>query len=778
MRRLPRRRGQAFFDRGHVSFFPDHPMLRAIGAALAIVAGTALPAHASDAETPDFLPIFDGRSLDGWSGQDMSFWSVEDGAITGTISADHAPPMNQYLVYQPALVDDFELKLEFRLTGSTTPNTNGGFQFRSRRLPGGDVGGYQVDNNFGQPWKVRLYDEFGRHDLALEGQRSRFDAQGRKLVEPLELEAGATDFQLDGWHEYHLIADGPNLSLAINGHLVAACTDDDPQQFEPAGVLALQLHTGPPMKAQFKNIRLKRLPRAQALSPRQRLMATAALDWHLGHRAASHQPPLVTNGKITPALSARGSGAHRDAVVAHLEEAYFDGGKDWNAPGEALTVYLRARVPDGNWSHALFAKRGGHARVNFNLFSADLPGQPGADVGFEIGTDHGAFRTSFPISQIDPRAWHDLVGRYDGRSIEILCDGKLMAHRDAQGELVRNDAPILVGAQTDAGHVVRPFSGELEEAALWTGALSDDELRVVTRTTPRSARPGLALVAAGDHWRTLSVDGLQRSYLIHVPPGYTPEAPAPVVLVFHGLGMNARLMARFTGMNQKSDEVSFIAVYPNGTGPANLYLTFNAGGVSAERAKNRPDDVRFVAELLDDLRKYVNVDPRRVYATGLSNGGMMCYRLAAELSDRIAAIAPVAASMAIDEPKPARPVPIMHFHGDVDTIVPFTGPGADTPPFVHFKSVEESIRQWVKLDGCPAEPAVTDMPDVEDDGTRVKRRVYGPGANGAEVVLFVIEGGGHTWPGQKSPLALMGASTLDISANDLIWEFFKRHSLK
>ena len=104
----------------------------------------------------------------------MSFWSIEDGAITGTISPEHAPAMNQYLVWQPELVENFELELDFRLTGSATTNTNGGFQFRSRRLPNGDVAGYQVDNNFGQPWKVRLYDEFGRHDLALEGQRSVF----------------------------------------------------------------------------------------------------------------------------------------------------------------------------------------------------------------------------------------------------------------------------------------------------------------------------------------------------------------------------------------------------------------------------------------------------------------------------------------------------------------------------------------------------------------------------------------------------------------------------
>ena len=752
-------------------------MLRAFSAALAIAASAALATRAPAADEAGFEPIFDGASLDGWLGQDMSFWSVEDGAITGTISPEHAPPMNQYLVYQPALVDDFELKLDFRLTGSTTPNTNGGFQFRSRRLPGGDVAGYQVDNNFGQPWKVRLYDEFGRHDLALEGQRSRFDADGRKHVEPLALEGGAANFLLDQWHEYHLIADGPNLSLSINGKLVAACTDDDPEQFEPLGVLAMQLHTGPPMKAQFKNIRLKKLLRALPLSPRQQLMATAALDWQLGHRPASHQPPLAATGKLTPGVSPQGTGARRDAVAADSQESWLDGGKQWNVPGHALTVFLRARVPDGNWSQALFAKRGGHDQVHFNLFGVDLPGQQGTDIGFEIRTDRGSFQTSFPVSRIDPLAWHDLAGRYDGASIEILCDGKVMAHAAASGELVPNDEPILVGAETDAGRVVRPFTGQLEEAALWTRALTDDELCLAARSDGKS-RPPVVRLGAGNHSRTLTVDDRQRSYLVHVPPGYDPEAPTPVVLVFHGAGMNATLMELFCALDKKADEAGFIAVYPNGTGWASLYLTFNAGGVPAERANLRPNDVRFTARVLDDLSAVANVDPNRVYATGMSNGGMMCYRLAAELPERIAAIAPVAASVAGDDYRPTRPMPILHFHGAADTIVPFSGPGDKTPPFVRFKSVDESIRIWVKVNGCSDEPTIDELPDAVDDGTRVRRKVFAHPSGGAEVVLYTIEGAGHTWPGQKSPLALIGKSTLDISANDLIWEFFKKHSLK
>ena len=204
----------------------------------------------------------------------------------------------------------------------------------------------------------------------------------------------------------------------------------------------------------------------------------------------------------------------------------------------------------------------------------------------------------------------------------------------------------------------------------------------------------------GDHTRTLQVDGRERSYLVHVPPKYDPKKPTPVVLVLHGAGTNAQIMVRFCGMNKKADEAGFVAVYPNGTGTAGLFLTFNSGGFRARWPRARPNDVTFVAKLLDDLATVVNVDPKRVYATGMSNGGMMCYRLASELSDRIAAIAPVSGTMAITDYKPKRPVPVMHFHGTADYIVPFNGPKG-TPKFLTFKSVEETIRLCAKANGCP-----------------------------------------------------------------------------
>lgn len=281
----------------------------------------------------------------------------------------------------------------------------------------------------------------------------------------------------------------------------------------------------------------------------------------------------------------------------------------------------------------------------------------------------------------------------------------------------------------------------------------------------------------GDHNRSLKLGERTRSYLVHVPPQYDPKRPTPVVLVLHGAGTNGGITVSFTGMSKKADQAGFVAVYPNGTGLAGLMLTWNAGGFR-KKQDGEADDVAFTRKVLDDLATIVNVDPKRVYATGMSNGGMMCYRLAAELSDRIAAIAPVAGTMAIEKYAPKRPVPVMHFHGAADKMVPFGGPDSRTPKFLGFKSVEDTIKICVKANGCPEEPETVTLPDKAADGTSVTKKTYGPGKGGSEVVLFIIEGGGHTWPGQQPAVGFIGKSSKNISANDLIWEFFKKHPMK
>jgi len=286
-------------------------------------------------------------------------------------------------------------------------------------------------------------------------------------------------------------------------------------------------------------------------------------------------------------------------------------------------------------------------------------------------------------------------------------------------------------------------------------------------------------IQPGDHTRSIRVDRRSRTYQVHVPPSYDNSNPFPVVLAFHGGLSRADSLIQRCGLNKKADEAGFIAVYPNGTSRYGRLLTWNAGNCCGYAMRQNVDDVGFVRELLDDLAGVANIDSKRVYATGYSNGAMLSYRLASELSDRIAAIAPVAGPMGTATCRPKRPVPVIHFHGTDDRSAPFRGGRVDFGlTTVHFYSVEHSIRAWVKANGCPEKPVVTDEPDTSDDGTTVERRKFGPGKDGAEVILMVIEGGGHTWPGQPPPYAHFGKSTKDISANDLMWEFFKKHPVK
>jgi polyhydroxybutyrate depolymerase len=285
----------------------------------------------------------------------------------------------------------------------------------------------------------------------------------------------------------------------------------------------------------------------------------------------------------------------------------------------------------------------------------------------------------------------------------------------------------------------------------------------------------------GDHNRSLMMADLKRTYLVHIPKSYDGSKPYPVVLAYHGGGSNAEQMVRFCGLNDKADKASFIVVYPNGTGRLEKLLTWNGGNCCGYAMQKQIDDVAFTKALLDDLAKVVKIDPKRVYATGMSNGAIMAYRLASDLSDRIAAIAPVAGPMGTESCKPKRPVPVIHFHGTDDQFAPFKGgKGEKSLSGTDFFSVDHSIKAWLKANGCNEKeaPTIVELPDKAKDGTTIAIKTYAPGKDGAEVVLIVIEGGGHTWPGQEPMLKTLGKSTKNLSANDRLWEFFQKHALK
>jgi polyhydroxybutyrate depolymerase len=291
----------------------------------------------------------------------------------------------------------------------------------------------------------------------------------------------------------------------------------------------------------------------------------------------------------------------------------------------------------------------------------------------------------------------------------------------------------------------------------------------------------------GEHDRTLTVGGLKRTYLVHVPNSYDGGKPYPIVLGFHGGGSGAKQFIFSSGLNEIADTENFIAVYPNGTGETiQGYGVFSWNGGSRQPGGTDPnlakvDDVEFTKALLNDLATVVRIDEKRIYATGLSAGGIMTYRLASELSNRIAAIAPIASVIGTERINPQRPVSVIHFHGTKDEAVPFKGgKGKLDQSGTNFYSVDYSIQSWVKANGCKTQPIVEALPDKADDGTKAIRKTYGGGKEDSEVVLIEIEGGGHTWPGREtlSGFEILGKSSKDISANDLMWEFFQKHPMQ
>jgi len=271
---------------------------------------------------------------------------------------------------------------------------------------------------------------------------------------------------------------------------------------------------------------------------------------------------------------------------------------------------------------------------------------------------------------------------------------------------------------------------------------------------------------------SLRHDGRVRTYLVHLPASYSKDKTWPLVLVLHGGGGNGEQMAKMTGFSRKADQEGFIAVYPNGTGLwQNRFLTWNAGNCCAYAYENRIDDVGFIRALIGQLKKDYPVDDRRIYAAGISNGGMMSYRLACGLSDLLAAIGPVAGAQNIDC-KPAQPVSVIILHGTADLHVLYKGgaplrmadvrnPRVDRP-------VSEAVAFWVKHNRCREEPS------TEKKGMVVIER-YGGCSAGTAVTLYTLMEEGHTWPGGTKWAFWADEPSREVSATDVIWEFFKSH---
>ncbi len=274
-----------------------------------------------------------------------------------------------------------------------------------------------------------------------------------------------------------------------------------------------------------------------------------------------------------------------------------------------------------------------------------------------------------------------------------------------------------------------------------------------------------------DTTHILTHDGLERTYVLHVPSAYDESHPTPLVLSFHGGAGNAENQRRVSEFNELADEKGFIVIYPNGTGRLeDKILTWNGGTCCGYAVANQVDDIGFIRALITELQSQYNIDPKRIYATGLSNGGIMSYRLACEAADVFAAIGPVAGTQNYIRCEPSEPVSVVHFHGTDDTHLPYGGgSGEDSIAGVLFKSVEDSINFWLDFNQCATKPQSATQQDVRVDA-------YNECARGSAIHLYTIVGGRHAWPGSDGPAWPGGDQpTQTISATEIMWEFFAAH---
>jgi polyhydroxybutyrate depolymerase len=268
------------------------------------------------------------------------------------------------------------------------------------------------------------------------------------------------------------------------------------------------------------------------------------------------------------------------------------------------------------------------------------------------------------------------------------------------------------------------------------------------------------------------VAGALRTYLLHIPAHYDTIRRAPLVIVLHGHGESAANFEKYTGMSDKADREGFLVVYPQAQGDPSDWHTAIDG-------PRKRDDIAFVRDIINVLERSYRIDHRRIYAAGHSNGGIMTYRLASTLSDKLAAVGVTAASIGmIDErgdtiriAPPPHPVSVIHFHGLADPSVPYDGgPESDGPD--NIVSVRNTIAFWTSADHCAPAPV--------SRSTSADRNVvidtYAPCADGTAVILYSIVDGTHRWPGDEVPwYTFPGRDDSDVVATDVMWAFFAAH---
>lgn len=275
--------------------------------------------------------------------------------------------------------------------------------------------------------------------------------------------------------------------------------------------------------------------------------------------------------------------------------------------------------------------------------------------------------------------------------------------------------------------------------------------------------------------RNIMHDGIQREYRIYVPAVYDGTEAVPLLFNLHGYTSNGFQQEIYGDFRPVADTANFILVHPEGTLDLSGTNFWNAFGSPNETV----DDVGFISALIDSVSTEYNIDANRVYSTGMSNGGFMSYKLACELSSRIAAIASVTGSMPTtltSSCSPGRPVPVMQIHGTADPTVPYLG-----NPLAFMESIADVVDYWVANNNCNTTAIETSVPDTSSaDLCTTDHFVYAGGDAGSSVELYRVNGGAHTWPGSHPDfvnLLGMGVTSWDFSACGEIWRFFSQYRL-
>lgn len=260
-------------------------------------------------------------------------------------------------------------------------------------------------------------------------------------------------------------------------------------------------------------------------------------------------------------------------------------------------------------------------------------------------------------------------------------------------------------------------------------------------------------LGTGDSTIPIEHDSMARTYHVHVPPGYDPSVPSPVVFNLHGYGSQASEEMLFSDMNTYADDLGYIVVYPEG-----YENSWNGGLCCGDALLEDVDDVGFIRAVVQDVSTRLCVDPERIYASGMSNGGFMSYRLACEASDLFAGAAPVAGALGVGDCSPDRPIPLMAYHGTVDSRVDYS-------------DGEASFHAFAVLSGCTGDPVRTMHETSYCD-------VYEDCDGGVQVGLCTLDGMDHCWPGGPTPRficeTVIGDYSEDINANVHMWEFFQQ----